>query len=273
VLAVLAGLGGRVAAHDEEKDAPAQAAVQFVVAGALVQEAWTDEQLDQWVFQNDHNAASARRRLESSLTLHVDAVDTACKLTDEQKTKLQLAGRGDIKRFFDRYEAIKLKWQNRKRDNDNINNVFQDIQPLQITLQTGIFGDSSIFHKSLPHTLNGEQQTRYDAVLRERGAFRHRANIELVVTMVEQGVPLRDAQRRAIIELLTKETKPLRKSSQYDYYVLLFQLGQFPEEKLKKHFDDAQWKVLKRLVEQYRGLEQFLKQNGIWPDEEATPSK
>src|SRR6516225_3632447 len=84
----------------------ALAAVLSALAGARaqVQPIWTDEMFDQWVFQQDRNVAGARRRLESQLTLRIDEVDRASQLTDAQKKKLQLAGKGDMKRFFARYE-------------------------------------------------------------------------------------------------------------------------------------------------------------------------
>ena len=61
---------------------------------------FTDEQFEQWVFQQYGNALTARARLKESLELYTEDVDRACGLSDAQKQKLRLAGRGDIERFF-----------------------------------------------------------------------------------------------------------------------------------------------------------------------------
>jgi hypothetical protein len=141
-------------------------------------------------------------------------------------------------------------------------------RPLQTSLQAGLFHEDSLLVKSLRNTLAGDQYARYDAIARERRAFHHRASVERAVTMLEQGMPLRDAQRRELIALLTNRTKPPRKSGQYDYYLVMFQLGRVPEEKLKPLFDNTQWKVVNRQLDQYKQMEPFLKQSGQWPDEE-----
>jgi hypothetical protein len=230
------------------------------------QPVWTDDMFDQWVFQQDRNAAGARQRLDSLLGLRIEEVDRASQLTDAQKKKLQLAGKGDMRRFFARYETVKKKFQLVKNDQNKINQIWQDISPLQMSLQAGLFHEDSLLVKSLPHTLTAEQFERYDAVARERRAFRHRATIELTVALLEQNMPLRASQRSDLIALLTKQTKPARKSGQYEYYVIMVQLGRVPEVKLKPLFDTMQWQVVKHQLDQLKRMEPFLRQSGEWPD-------
>src|SRR5438128_7468487 len=132
LLALVVVFFGCAVAHAQRKvGAPAVAAAPTV----------TDEQFDQWVFQQDRNAFEARRRLDSQLALQVEDIDRACKLTDAQKKKLQLAGRGDVKRFFDRYETVRQKFQLLKQDEQKVQEIWQDINPLQVTLQAGLFHD------------------------------------------------------------------------------------------------------------------------------------
>src|SRR5262245_14179965 len=85
-----------------------------------VRQAMPDEQFEQWVFQQSQNAFGARQRLDSLLAVHTEQIDRTCQLTDVQKKKLQLAGRGDIKRFFDRYETVKQKFQALKHDQQKL---------------------------------------------------------------------------------------------------------------------------------------------------------
>src|SRR5580692_11628476 len=77
---------------DEHDEAPVNMA--FNMAGA--------EQVDQLLYGRFGvgGAGVARNKLDSALALRIDDVDRICGVTESQKKKLQLAGRGDIKRFF-----------------------------------------------------------------------------------------------------------------------------------------------------------------------------
>jgi hypothetical protein len=225
------------------------------------------QEFDRLVFQPTGNASGARRRLDSQLAMQIQDLDQTCKLTDAQKKKLQLVGRGDIKRFFAHYEAVKQRFQTTKNPVQNIPDVWQDIGPLQMILQAGLFHEDSLFVKSLPNTLTGEQFARYDAMARERRASRHRESVEMAVAILQRGIRLRDAQRRELTALITKETKPSRRPSPYGPYVLLLQLDRVPQEKLKRLFDDKQWETVAEQLAQCRQLEPMLRQAGQMPSE------
>ncbi|HLQ43829.1 MAG TPA: hypothetical protein VK137_03800, partial [Planctomycetaceae bacterium] len=215
---------------------------------------------------------------ETQLKLQAEEVDRACGLTEAQKKKLQLAGRGDIKRFFERVEELRKKFLLVRRDQQKFNEIWQDIQPLQMTLNSGLFDDQSFFHKTVRRTLTAEQAGHYEQVERERRQFRYRAKVELVVATLENGLPMRDEQRQKLIRLVLDETQPPRKFGQYDYYVVMLQVSKLPENKLKPLFDNAQWKIMRQQFDQVKGMEQFLKQNGGLAtdgdsDEDAEPTR
>jgi hypothetical protein len=251
----------RVGAQEEDEEEDVEAVVQ-------VQPAITDAQFDQWVFRQHRTAAGARQSLNSLLALQAEHIDRACGLTDAQKKKLQLAGRGDIKRFFDNYEEIKQKFQSLKHDRQKANQIWQDLRPLHSSLQAGLFHVDSFLYKSLRNTLTKDQFTRYAVIASDRRKLRHRAKIELTVAMLEQGMPLRDEQRQKLITLLVNETKPPRRSGQYDYYVIMFYLSRMQDEKLKPLLDNVQWKVLNRQLDQARGMEHWLRQAGHLSDDD-----
>jgi hypothetical protein len=235
---------------------------------AVPVQVWPDAQFEQWVFQQDRTAEQARRRFESSLPLHIDEIDRVCQVTPDQKKKLYLMGRGDIKRLFDRYENVKHQFNLHNNDINRLNEIQQQITPLRFALQGGLFDEHSLLAKSIRHTLTDEQYARYDATARDRRAYRHRAQIELAVRILEESVPLRDAQRRELIALLTKETKPIRTTYGYDIYVMMDRLGRIPDEKIKSLFSNPQWKVLERVVNQYKGIVPNLRRNGMLLDED-----
>lgn len=229
---------------------------------------FTDEQFEQWVFQQYGNAASARARLKEALELHIEDLNGVCSLTSSQTAKLRLAGRGDVVRFFRRFETVKAKFQKVRNDQQKVNQIWQDISPLQVEISTGLFHCDSLLHKSLVNTLNREQFLKFAAYEDERRLFRHKAKVQLVITMLDNAAPLTSGQRETLIGILENDVKPLKKPGQYDYYAMMYRVSDIAEEKLKPHLDEIQWKVFNQHINQYRGMEQWLKQNGFLMNEE-----
>ena len=64
----------------------------------------SDELFDQWAFGGRMTGNTIRNKLDSLLTMQIEEIDRSCTLTEAQKNKLRLAGRGDMKRFLDRVE-------------------------------------------------------------------------------------------------------------------------------------------------------------------------
>ena len=228
-----------------------------------------ENQFDSWVFQNLQTVAAARKKLEQMLTMQLDDVDQTCQLTPSQRKKLQLAGRGDMLLFFEQVEIVRKKFLLVRKDQQKFNEIWQDISPLQVRFQAGLFGDESFYQKTLRNMLKGEQLSKYAQVDGERRMFQYRAKVELVVAMLENAMPLRDEQRQNLITLVIKETKPPRSfGQQQDYYVVMWNISKIPEKTLRPLFKDAEWKVLNQQFAQVRGLEQWLKQSGALAKEE-----
>jgi hypothetical protein len=223
----------------------------------IVRPTWSDEQIGRWVFWSG-NSSAARQELESQLTTQIVDIDRACSLTDREKGKLQLAGRGDIKRFFDRIQ--------------------QESTSPRISLGVCLFHEDSLLVKSLPNTLTAEQFARYEAIAGKRRELRHRESVLNAVAMLKLGferavaalnrdIVLREEQRQELITLTMHETRPLRRPGPSDYQVLILQLGRLQEEKLKRLFDQDQWEIMKGIVAGYQRQEPMLRQEGLLPIE------
>lgn len=250
--------------EDEEEAPVAQAGMVRINAFVM-----NDAQFDQWVFGNMGvaNPGAARNKLDSMLTLNVDSLDRVCRLTPLQKKKLVLAGHGDIKRFFDRIDDLRKKFTKNKNDQNAWQNLWQEVQPLRNSFNSGFFEGDSIFAKSIKTTLSPEQAARHRQLLLERTHYRYWAKVDLAMELINNEVGFTDDQRVQMLKLLKEETKPPLKLGESDYYVVLYQLSRIPEGRLKPVFDDFQWKYLKRQLDQGRGMAMFLKQNGFIPDE------
>lgn len=267
VLAAAAAGGPAVA------QAPPPPKVAARVAVAPPAQVFPDDQFENWAMGGGavRSVDGARQRFAALLVLQLEEIDRACQLTAAQKAKLRLMGAGDTKRLLDDLAEAKRRFNQLGNDMQQLQQVVPLVQPIQRAVQTGPFQPGSLFAKSLKHTLTAEQGAKYDAVVRERRAFHHQAQIELAVNTLEETVPLRDAQRTALIALLVKETRPTRASGSYDFYLLMYQLSRLPEGKVKSLLTDPQWKAWTGLVGRYQGVIQNLRQSGGLIDDDDLP--
>jgi len=219
------------------------------------------------VFQPSGNADQARIQMDTKLNLQLNELNRVCELSDAQSHKLKLAASMDIKRFFGSVAVIRKKVKAGKINQQEWQEIWQEIQPLRTRQQAGLFGDSSFFAKSIRKTLNPEQLVKYEVLVNERRRFRYRASIAVAIVNLQNTVPLRRAQQQAIIKMLLEETQPPPVFGQYDQYLVMYQMARLPEEKFKPLFDEEQWKQLQVQFNQYRGMDQFLIQNGLIPKE------
>lgn len=268
LLALLVVGGPRSAyAQDDEVVENVPAAVpdqnQFMVA---------DENFNQWVFGGRGTEVAVRRRFESMLTVQIESIERNCPLTDDQKRKLVLAGRIDIKRFYERVDVLKKKFDLVKNDQNKFNEFWQDIQPVQAIVNKGTFGEGSYFRKTVKNLLTGDQVTKVESADRERRLYHYRSKVETVVCSLDEVLSLRAEQRQKLVELLTSPAQVPRSFGQdsYSQYAVLYQASRLSDDKLKQVLDIPQLKTMQQVLNQARGYGQFLKANGyVWDDDAA----
>ncbi len=262
---IAAGHGPAARGQDFEDDAPEpvppEARNEFVLNA---------QQFDQWVFGNSNvqGAPGARKKMDTLLSLQIEEMDRTCGLSDSQKEKLRLAGRGDVERFFDRVEEKRRELQDKSYEQNKIGELYQQLQPFQATLNGGLFDDGSLFAKIVAKALDPEQAARYESFNRERRTFRYRAKVEMMVLKLSRSLGLRAEQQERFVQAIIEETRPPRRFGQNDYYLVLYQASTVPEERLRPIFDEAQWGLIQRLLRQGKGYEQFLKTGGYVADAE-----
>jgi hypothetical protein len=156
-----------------------------------------------------------------------------------------------------------VKFEKVRFDQEKFNNIWQEINPVQTQVQQGLFGRDSFFQKAIRPALTPEQLAKYDKVEARRRAFRYRARVELWIASTENTMPMTGEQREKLRDLILSETTPPAGFGQYDTYLVAYAVSKIDEKKLQPLFDESQWKVLRVIVNQGRGMEQFLKQNGM----------
>jgi len=229
----------------------------------------TEQQFNQWLTGGMFGTMSPQQLIGSQLDVQIHRLEEACRLTPEQKEKIRLAGLGDAARFEDRVSQLRKKMVDKSYDQNEVNEIFQEIQPLQQEYQAGLLGEGSLFRKVLDRTLDDGQKVEYEAMQAERRAARYAARVRLYVATLERSAPMTAKQRQALLDLLLETTRPPQRFGENDMYYVMFQASQAPEEKLADIFDAAQLRVLRPALKQGSGYASFLRQQGFVPAKEA----
>jgi hypothetical protein len=114
-----------------------------------------------WVWNSQFDAVTARKELDAILRQKIAIVNEVCRLSSGQKQKLRLAGRGDIRFFFDRVEEIDRQFQRVKNDPDMVKGLIEEAQSLRRHITPRLVEDGSRFIKALKSLLTAEQLAKY----------------------------------------------------------------------------------------------------------------
>lgn len=244
---------------DEKVERPPDRANRFVVG---------PEQIDACIFGNvvrrDQSGISGSDRLESLLSARCESIASVVSLSQDQVSKLRLAGHGDIHRFMEKVDEVRIKFDAVRNDQEKMNQMWQEVQPLQQQVQAGLFGTGSLFNKVLSEILDDQQLYDVRTDEEKRLRFGYQARIWRAVAQLERSTPLTKEQRDKLLELLLATPPPLR-FGQQDHYYVLWQLSKIPEEKIKPLFDEAQWKIILLHRQQGDRMAGFLKSNKMVP--------
>jgi hypothetical protein len=145
-------------ADDIEADTPAARPQRVILYSGT---------FDELVYGSGCSAADARVRLENRLRETLEKIDRISQLTGAQKEKLQFAGHGDIKRFFDRADRLRAMCERYAEitDLDAFQRWTADLRreahALQQRLAEGPIDDQSLVTKMMKKTLTADQAARY----------------------------------------------------------------------------------------------------------------
>ena len=129
---------------EEDDVQPAPVGIGFRLETAVVER----ENFDRWLFGDDPPEIP-KKHLEEILVTKVAAAVREHNLTGQQRAKLQLAGRGDIKRFFDEVENRRTDFESDRKAYKTGLASLRRLEPLSKVYQSGPFEDGSLFVKTL----------------------------------------------------------------------------------------------------------------------------
>ncbi len=178
------------------------------LAGPQVEPTLLVRNFDALVIGTSRNAMELlMSRLDQALHFKVEDVARECRLSEPQKSKLLLAGRGDIKRLVDRIYRERKQFEASDAGPFDLavrQNLMTVARSLQESVNTGPFGGGSIFARVLGRDFTSEQFAAYmilEEVQRLGGQIstRVRGGVEFKEVIVTAG--LNDEQLSRLAKL------------------------------------------------------------------------
>jgi hypothetical protein len=263
---VVAGAGPLGADDDDDlaEIRPEPARAQMAVQNQRFQ--IDESNIDRWVYGNESRGGDFLF-LAAGLKQKIDEIGKVCELSQMQKAKLSLAGKGDIQRFVSRVDDLRSKCQIGAVTQEQFRALVQSAQSLHAEYQQGLFENGSLFRKTLVSSLRPEQAARCEQVDRERRAYRYRARVELAVAQLDAILGLSDEQRGRLVQLILDKTRPPRHFGQFDRFVVLVQISRLPDETLATVIEPVQQRLLRKELATARRMMPRLKRQGVIFDE------
>jgi hypothetical protein len=223
--------------------------------------------VEQWIFQQQGTAIEGRKHLESQLSLELRMLQNSLQLDDTQIAKIELAGKGDIKRFFDRISEVVSKIEAMELNQNQINEAYQLTIPIATEVNGGLFTESSLMHKVLHGSISEEQSQLLITEAKLRRRLLIESLIKGYVLTLGRSVPMTADQSRKVIEILVAKTENDRLAGQYASFLIAYRWSRVPEEELQTFLHEKQIKAMKKGKAEMNGMLQFFKQQGMIVDE------
>jgi hypothetical protein len=131
-------------AEEDDEPRPAKLAVRLNINTAVVGR----ENFDRWLY-GEPSEGRPQRHLNDILLTKVRTAAREHDLTDAQRAKLHLAGKGDIKRFFDRVEDRRRGFEKDRQRFQTGLAALQGLDDLSRIYEGGPFDGGSLFAKTL----------------------------------------------------------------------------------------------------------------------------
>lgn len=110
----------------------------------------TDEDsFDDWAFGGEQGEKRFRDQLDTILETKLQVVDRVFQLTESQRRKLKLAGRGDIKHLLDMVDGSRQEFQRACLDARRLPELQKRLRLIELRVSDGPFEAGSILAKTL----------------------------------------------------------------------------------------------------------------------------
>lgn len=204
----------------------------------------------------------ARKRFQSQLEFQVQSMTRSYSLSDAQRKKLQLAGKGDIHQHFVRLAEIRSLSNSTATQPERLAVLFAENQN---ALRAGFFCDESLFQKTLRTMLTDEQRVRYRSI----GLEKQRRILESVMLDWDRAADrfkLWGEPRKKFIELLVPHLNVPASAGAYSHQIVFLEAWRLREQ-VQPLLTAAEWKLFEWQVERAKELIPTLEARGLWTEQ------
>jgi hypothetical protein len=128
-----------------------------------------------------------------------------------------------------------------------------------------------LLEKVARRTLTAQQFASLQELRIDQRRLHYEGHTQAVIETLQKKLSLNDSQVVALRQLARTDTRPpLRwgEADNFSAHVVLNHIGMIPDEKLKRIFNDEQWRQMNVELREARGMEKFLRGQGWLPDEQ-----
>ncbi len=212
-------------------------------------------QLVNMVFQGTSSIDQARQQVDAILAARILILEEIGGLQPDQQELLQLAGRGDIVRFFRALEELMANHNKTQFTNEEWQEFWRKTQPLRQQYQQGLHNQQSLFYRVTQMELQEDQRNKIREYATQRGARHDRVLAKIAIAMIEREIPLTIEQRETLLGWLNERSEALPVASTQLYYQVfdvMHRLDEIPEEKLRDILLHNEVVALKKILERAR---------------------
>lgn len=222
----------------------------------------SEDEFDLMVLGRGHDAADrVRQRMREAVQHEIKIIDRHCSLTPEQQAKLELAGRGDIARCFERLAELRRKATAAPLTLSENQSLWMSLEPLRWAMSQGLFNETSLFWKTLQRKLTAEQRIQFRKLEQERGLKILEKHCQYLETTTL--TKLSGDCRRKFEELLADTVRSMELTGPNTSYVWL-EAAKFQDE-FQPLMRERQWRVLQKAIADAKRSEQSLRKYDRWP--------
>ena len=223
------------------------------VANGVQSQVVNGRSLESRVFLRNVSLETAQSEYAKDLASKLNEINRACQLNPDQQRLLELAGKGDIKRFFDRYFAMKEKVEKTKLSLDSPD-LSLEIDKLRVFGTSGLFHDSSLMGKTTRTILTPGQLERYEAMTLKAHQELTGKSIAAFEGSLGHSVSWPSENRNKFDAFLRKKVRLVRNSGSWGAASIAIQLGTIDKTEYERFLAPEQRQHLEswiRVLEPY----------------------
>lgn len=220
-----------------------------------------------WIFGEIGRPEMPLSFLEEQIELQISRISSSIDLSDDQISHLRLAGRGDVKRFYDRMEQVRRHVVALSQEQKDDGSAHRLTMPLRKELRKGLFGGGSLFQKVVVTSLDDQQSAVLQRHLSRLNQLQTEIAVRTFVAKIGCYLPLTSVQRTKLTDVLLENVDSVGGDSNYRFHIVLYRFSCVPRQQYETFFDENQMQMIVELTRAGLEIGEHLKQEGEIDDE------